>query len=68
MKKSKLLGLITEVLYLLNLIASIVLAVYLKLEIDEAKMQTSEGSEAIGIALGVKLFQSSLEIGNVEVC
>jgi hypothetical protein len=55
MKKSKLLGLITEVLYLLNLIASIVLAVYLKLEIDEAKMQTSEGTEAIGTALGAAI-------------
>ena len=55
MKKSKLFGLITEVIYLLNLTAAIVFAIYLKLELSDVKMQDAEGNGSIGIAIGAAI-------------
>ena len=54
-KRSKLLSIVTEGIYLLNVIAAVIFSICLNAEINEAKMQNTEGTESIGIALGVAI-------------
>ena len=57
MKKSRILCLVNEAIYLLNLIFAAALALWLSSDINEAKSQTagSTGTESIGIALGAAI-------------
>ena len=55
MKRYKLFSIITEGIYLLNLIAAVIFSICLNAEINEAKMQNTEGTESIGIALGAAI-------------